>query len=565
MVGSKGSPAFGLSAISPFTGSSFRGISASSSVLRRPNVGSTALSISMAAVPEVFDKTSVSSGAGTYGRGSNVAIIGAGLGGLVTALELVDAGCKVDVYEARPFAGGKAGSWTDKEGNHIEMGLHVFFGCYYALFDVMRKVGGFRHLLLKDHRHQFVNAGGRIGELDFRMGTVGAPFNGLKAFAATSQIGPVDKLMNAAALGTSVIVKGILDLDGAMADIRGLDDVSFQAWFLSKGGSMGSIERLWNPVAYALGFIDCENISARCMLTIFQLFAARSEASVLRMLEGSPGDFLIRPILDYIEARGGRVHLRRNIRGIAYDEVDGADGREFVVRGIDVANGVDVERVTADVYVAACDVGGAQKLIPDEWRTRHTEFGGIFELDTVPVVTVQLRYDGWVTEVVGNGASIDNLLYTPDAEFSCFADLAITSPTHYYKEGEGSLIQAVLTPGDEQIPRTEEEIVKRCIADVEKLFPSARELKVTWSSVVKLARSLYREAPGMEKYRPPQKTPVPNFFLAGAYTQQDYIDSMEGACRSGRLASREILNYLKKLEQVGDRSGETERGLEAST
>lgn len=39
----------------------------------------------------------------------------------------------------------------------------------------------------------------------------------------------------------------------------------------------------------AQGFIDCDNISARCMLTIFQLFAVRSEASVLRMCEvGTP-------------------------------------------------------------------------------------------------------------------------------------------------------------------------------------------------------------------------------------------------------------------------------------
>ncbi len=255
----------------------------------------------MAAVPGVFDKTAVKSGAGTIGRGSRVAIVGAGLGGLVTALELIEAGCTVDVYEARPFAGGKAGSWVDKDGNHIEMGLHVFFGCYYALFDVMRKVGAFPSLRIKEHRHIFVNEGGRLGELDFRMGTVGAPFNGLKAFAGTSQLSAWDKIRNAAALGSSVIVKGIVDLDGAMSDIRALDNVSFKDWFLSKGGSMGSIERMWNPVAYALGFIDCENISARCMLTIFQLFAARSEASVLRMLEGSPGDYLIRPIVEYIE------------------------------------------------------------------------------------------------------------------------------------------------------------------------------------------------------------------------------------------------------------------------
>lgn len=54
-------------------------------------------------------------------------------------------------------------------------------------------------------------------------------------------------------------------------DVRALDRITFSKWFMGKGGSRGSIERLWDPVAYALGFIDCDNISARCMLTIFQV------------------------------------------------------------------------------------------------------------------------------------------------------------------------------------------------------------------------------------------------------------------------------------------------------
>lgn len=38
-------------------------------------------------------------------------------------------------------------------------------------------------------------------------------------------------------------------------------------------------------------------------------------------------------------------------------------------------------------------------------------------------------------------AGLDNLLYSADADFSCFADLALTSPQDYYKQGEGSLLQ----------------------------------------------------------------------------------------------------------------------------
>ena len=35
----------------------------------------------------------------------------------------------------------------------------------------------------------------------------------------------------------------------------------------------------------------------------------------------------------------------------------------------------------------------------------------------------------------GKAPGLDNLLYSADAEFSCFADLALTSPAEYYKEG----------------------------------------------------------------------------------------------------------------------------------
>ena len=48
-----------------------------------------------------------------------IAIIGAGLAGLTAAVDLVDEGHEVDLYEAKPFMGGKVGSWEDSDGNHI--------------------------------------------------------------------------------------------------------------------------------------------------------------------------------------------------------------------------------------------------------------------------------------------------------------------------------------------------------------------------------------------------------------------------------------------------------------
>jgi len=476
-----------------------------------------------------------------------IGIVGAGLAGMVAAMDLADAGHDVEMFELRPFVGGKVSSWKDKDENHIEMGLHVFFGCYYNLFGIMKRTGSFDQLRLKEHTHTFINNGGGVGELDFRF-PIGAPVSGLQAFARTQQLGVGDKLANALALGTSPIVRALVDFDGGMDMVRELDDITFTQWFMGKGGSRGSIDRMWDPIAYALGFIDCDHISARCMLTIFMLFAIRTEASVLRMLDGSPQTFLHDPILKYLDDRGVKVNLRAAVKDLVH-ETD-ANGVPTKVNGIQLSGESSMREF--DCVIAACDLPGIKKVLPESFRKIPT-FDNIYNLDCVPIATVQLRFDGWVTEMQdmaamtnvqgdqsdGRGAGIDNLLYSADAEFSCFADLALVSPGEYYKEGEGSLMQAVFD--SRAFARSEEQIVADAIEQMNTLFPSSKGLKCTWSSVVKLGQSLYREKPGQDKYRPGQATPVGNFFLAGSYTYQDYIDSMEGATKSGLMVADEVI------------------------
>jgi zeta-carotene desaturase len=44
-----------------------------------------------------------------------------------------------------------------------------------------------------------------------------------------------------------------------------------------------------------------------------------------------------------------------------------------------------------DVVVAATDVPGIQRLLPQSFRDSFKEFDNIYKLSAVPVVTVQLR------------------------------------------------------------------------------------------------------------------------------------------------------------------------------
>jgi len=92
--------------------------------------------------------------------------------------------------------------------------------------------------------------------------------------------------------------------------------------------------------------------------------------------------------------------------------------------------------------VAALDVPGIKKVLPESFR-KYPMFDNIYNLECVPIATVQVSFDGWVTEMNndslmmdvsgdqsdGRNAGIDNLLCSADAEISCFAKLA--SPGEY--------------------------------------------------------------------------------------------------------------------------------------
>ena len=86
------------------------------------------------------------------------------------------------------------------------------------------------------------------------------------------------------------------------------------------------------------------------------------------------------------------------------------------------------------------------------------------------------------------------------------------------------------------------EIVRRVSADIASCFPEATaSASVVKSTVVRIPQSVYRPAPGLDRYRPTQTTPISNLFLAGGYTRQRFYDSMEGAVSSGNRAADALL------------------------
>jgi uncharacterized protein with NAD-binding domain and iron-sulfur cluster len=103
----------------------------------------------------------------------------------------------------------------------------------------------------------------------------------------------------------------------------------------------------------------------------------------------------------------------------------------------------------------------------------------------------------------------------------------------------------------------DEEVVRACVEALRELWPGARRAGILRATVVRIPNSIYREVPGSDALRPGQRTPVRNLALAGDYTRQDYMASMEGAVRSGHLAAEALLRQLGGV--IGGKSGRMEQ------
>jgi uncharacterized protein with NAD-binding domain and iron-sulfur cluster len=180
-------------------------------------------------------------------------------------------------------------------------------------------------------------------------------------------------------------------------------------------------------------------------------------------------------------------------------------------------------------------------------------FDRLWSLKSVPVMNVQVWFDRYIS-------STDNLFFTADAPFSVFADLAVASPL--YDMTGGSLVSMAVAPAEPLWQLSDDEIAQKCIDALGELWPRTRRAKIIHTTVVKIPNSIYREVPGSDAMRPVQQTPIRNLALAGDYTRQDYMASMEGAVRSGHLAAKALLEDVPG--RVGSENGKMKDGAAAS-
>jgi 15-cis-phytoene desaturase len=451
-----------------------------------------------------------------------VAIAGGGLAGLACAKYLVDAGHQPIIFESRDVLGGLVAAWKDEDGDWYETGLHAFFGAYPNMLQLLKELGIEDRLQWKEHALIF-NQPEKPGTYSyFSVPDILAPFNVIMSILRNNDMLTWEQKIRFAIGLWPGVLRG-------QKYVEDMDKYSFLEWIKRQGIDARVSSDIFIAATKALTFLNPEYVSATVMLTPINRFLRERYGSKIAFLDGSPTERLCQPMVDYITDRGGEVHLNKPLKEIVLN----ADRtvRHFLLRGL---NGEPDQIVEADLYVSAMSVDVTKVLMPQPWKDMAF-FQKLEGLEGVPVVNLHLWFDRKIT-------NIDHLLFSRSDLLSVYADMSITCKE--YEDPDRSMLEFVLAPAKDWIDKSDEEIIAATMQELERLFPQHltgdNPAKLRKYKVVKTPRSVYTASPGSQAYRPSQETPISNFYLAGSYTMQQYLGSMEGAVLSGKLAAQAI-------------------------
>jgi squalene-associated FAD-dependent desaturase len=443
---------------------------------------------------------------------ADVVVIGAGVAGLSAAVRLADHGLSVVVVEEAPRLGGRASSFTDREtGERVDNGQHVLFGCYRQTFAFLRRLGVADRAPLQP-RLSVTMAARRGQAFELACPPLPPPWHLIGGVLSWRALSLRDRL---SALGLRSWLAAARR-DGASAAADGVpSDMTVTEWLRSRGQSAALCAWLWHPLAVA-ALNQSPDVAAAAPFArvLGELFGPRVEDSAIAVPTVPLDELFGVPSVRAIEERGGRVLTRTSARIVV------ADG---TVNGVDASGDVVATKAVVST-VPWHALGSVWKAPVPSALARAVDMA--VRMPSSPIVTVNLWYDGPVvpSRFVGLIDGPMHWVFDKSAIFDRPAGhLSVVA------SGAGDLAQL-----------TNAEITAIAVSQVRDSLPMAGTRQLLRSVVVRERRATFSLAPGGPP-RPPTRTALRGFYLAGDWTDTGLPGTIEGAVLSGHRAAEAII------------------------
>jgi len=440
-------------------------------------------------------------------------VIGGGLAGLACAVALAESGVKVRLFEKRPHLGGRATSYSLPDGSEVDNCQHVTLACCTNLADFYRRAGADGKIRFYD-RLYFADRDGRRSTIAASM--LPPPLHMAPSFLNFGALGLGDK---------AGIAKALMAIARAGGKPPDTDGVTMLDWLHRMRQTPDAIERFWRVVLVSALDEELSRMDARYGIDVFWKAFLGSRGGYRVGIPSVPLAELYEGCREAIVRKGGEVRLRNGVREIRV--------REGRFAGVAMDDGSEI---SADACVAAVPHDILPGMLPAPMSEDGGPLAGLRHLRTSPITGVHLWFDRAVmkepflalldhtTQWIFN----KSLLYAP-------------AGTNGDTPARGQYLQLVISASYDLVPRSRQDIIDLCRREIEEVLPATREAKLEKATVIKEVHATFSPEPGVDQWRPAQKTAVAGLFFAGDWTRTGWPATMEGAVRSGYLAAEETL------------------------
>jgi zeta-carotene desaturase len=436
---------------------------------------------------------------------SDVIVVGAGLAGLSAAVALAEDGARVTVLERRPYIGGRAYSYSHPALDETIDSQHVVLGCCINLLSLAAKAGMASSFRWYDEL-TFIESNGNRSLL--KPSGLPAPSHQTLSFLNAPMLSLADK---------AAVASGLLRF---LRDYPQDDTESFASWLKRTGQTERSIRHFWEPVVVGALNDGFENCSVKYAGKVFHESFLRSPEAGRLGIPAAPLSEFFSPIAAYAQKLGADLRLKSGVDSITKT----TDGRWLIRSGAD--------EYTAKHIVLATDFRQTNNLLatlPQSEHETQERQQAYDRLIPAPITTIHLWYDRDVT-------GLDHAVLLDTRIQWVFTKSRIRR----WPVERGSYQELVISASWPEIEMGREEILTPAIREFEGFFPKARNAKLIKSGVLKEARATFSVTPGLDRFRPAQRTQWPGIYLAGDFTRTEWPSTMEGAVRSGRFAAGEL-------------------------
>jgi squalene-associated FAD-dependent desaturase len=438
-----------------------------------------------------------------------IAVVGGGVSGLAAACALAQDGYAVDLFERRPYVGGRASSYLHPGVDEvIDNCQHIVLGCCTNVLDLLRRAEA-EDTMLWSNGITFLEPGGRQSRL--KPARLPAPFHSTPSFLAAKALGLRDKIAIARAI--AAFLQGSKPQD---------DRRNFAEWLRSTRQTPRAVEHFWKPVLFSALNEDPDRISVRYAAKVFrEAFLFSAEAGRMGVPRVPLSEMYGR-VATAIERAGGKVHLRSTIEKLCRDE---ASGRWWLRIG--------EQTEEFDAVVLALSFEGLEKLLPalPEGATRDRLQKLLAGFSHSPLTGIHLWFDREITPL--------HHAVLLDTTMQWLYNTSRIQPERQSMRG-GHLIELVVSASKSLVPMERQAIIDLAMRELALFFPAMREARLLKAAVVKEVRATYSIVPGLDTFRPTAESGWPGLMLAGDWTATGWPSTMESAARSGYLAAEAI-------------------------